>query len=133
MKQSEKADIILKWLYERRHKEFIGKSLEKLMQELGIFESRADAERIEEKLRSQNLVNIAGIEDGAGIIITITDQGVDYCEKDSYSQPGQPITSLHLHFERDVYIDNSIIGNNNSANHQSILQPGTGDKAIDKG
>lgn len=93
MKQSEKLDLVLKWLYARRHERH-NTLLKRIMEELNIYESREDEDRIATRLHSDGLARAERM--AAGTLLTITSEGVEYCEESSYSKPGFSLTTFNI-------------------------------------
>ncbi|AKD04923.1 hypothetical protein POKO110462_21540 [Pontibacter korlensis] len=119
MKQSEKLDRVLRWLYDRRDQEGLVGNLEPIMQELGIYQGREEAERIANELTRLDLATIFPVSDGAGIVRGITPKGISYCEGETFSQPSQPDASVQYVFNGNFHANNAVLGNGNSHIQQS--------------
>jgi hypothetical protein len=84
MKQTEKLDAILKFLYQNR---FNGKHylVDCIMDELNIFyNGKEEAAELGKRLASDGFVDSNPISSGR-ILVTINTHGIDYCEGSSYS------------------------------------------------
>lgn len=119
MKQTEKRDAILLWLYNRRHEGRRNLYLKEIMEKLKIYESEQKLDNIAEKLKSDNFVDLQKIAGGQVVIHKIKPDGVDYCEQDSYSHPGQSIISLNFHGA--VNSSNLLVGSNISNVSQAYI------------
>jgi hypothetical protein len=91
MKQSEKLDIILRGLYERRDGRQWDDAQE-ILKEKGIEVSDMELDRLKERLTSDRLVEDLGAVGHA--LLKITSRGVEYCEEDSYSYRGRSLLSI---------------------------------------
>lgn len=126
MKESEKRDLILKQLYEKKHDNF--SMLKGIMEYLHIYESEEELNRIANRLDKDNYADIKRISHG--VMIKISSLGIDYCEQDSYSHPGHPV--INLNFSGVFNAANMIMGANNSNNHQSVTITSEAESLIKK-
>jgi hypothetical protein len=90
MKQSEKFDIILKRLYEYRYD---GKyySMLEIMNNYGQSPSFDEVFALAKKLENDRYIKISVQNDD--VMASLTTEGIDYVEEDSYSISGSPIIS----------------------------------------
>ena len=115
MSETGKLIAILKWLYPRRHQGGMCIKLEAIMEELNIFESREEAERIADELTHRRLAIINPIEEGAGLVRGITSQGIGYCNDSSFTKSSELSNSVSY----TVNAYNAVVGNNNNGIQQS--------------
>lgn len=95
MKQKEKIDLIIQWLYERRHDNPQPVELRGIMKELGIFESEPELRLIADRLTSEKCVEL---------------------ERISSLYTSVKVTNI---FNKEVY--NAVIGNHNSSFQQTAI------------
>jgi len=95
MKQTEKLDQILRWLYDHRHEPGYWE-VEEICKELGMQYSYNEPGMFGKRLEDDGLVNRLGTLSGASI--EINTYGIDYVEHDSYSKRGVAIAETHYHY-----------------------------------
>jgi hypothetical protein len=87
MKQSEKLDLILRGIYERRKDRFI--EVHKILPVIGVEAEAEELIRLLGRLHEDGMVRVISSYD----VVEITTHGIDYCEEDSYTYRGQPLIS----------------------------------------
>ncbi|MBS1951245.1 MAG: hypothetical protein OJF59_003259 [Cytophagales bacterium] len=94
MKQSEKLDIILRYLYERRNdrREF---SIAEILKESNVTADEAEIGRLANQLRTDKLIELNVLSQKLKKA-KITSKGVTYCEEDSHAKKGESIVN-HYH------------------------------------
>jgi hypothetical protein len=90
MKQSEKLDAILKYLYERRDTR-IEYSISSILEELGIATNDAEMARLANQLRTDGHIELNNLSAKLKKA-KITSKGIMYSEGDSYTHKGQTVT-----------------------------------------
>lgn len=90
MKQSEKFDIILKRLYDHRHDGQYHSILE-IMNDYGESPSFDEVFSLAKRLEKDGYIKILGHH--IDVMASLTSEGIDYVEEDSYSKSGSPIIS----------------------------------------
>lgn len=100
MKQSEKLDLILKQLYDFK---FDGRyyDIAEILSNKGCEVSFDEAFSLGRRLQSEGLIKFIGTKDGASA--TLTSEGVEYSESDSYTFKGSAVITNHY----DIKIVNS--------------------------
>lgn len=78
------------------------------MQQLDIYGSDPEVSRLAEVLTRDGLAHINKLSGGRDQVHSITAKGVDYCEEDSFSQPGTPV--IHLTFNGSANGSNFNLG-----------------------
>jgi len=109
MKQVEKLDRILRYLYDHR---FDGQyySLFAIAEELSLpVTGRNEVIQLGHRLKDDGLVNAIGHAMG-NLGLEISSHGVDYCEKQSYEDMNQPLASAPINIsgsQQVVVVNNS--------------------------
>lgn len=121
MKQSEKLDLILRYLYDRRddNKEY---SIYQILEDSGIETNVTEVLRISKKLEEDGLIYLHNLSNKLRKA-KITSKGVEYCEGDSYSNQGQSVTNnYHIahNNESTVIINSSQVSINQSDTHKAL-------------
>lgn len=90
MKQSEKQDTILRFLYARRDdgKEY---SIKDILEGSGVETNSAEVERLANNLKRDNFIYLNDLSRKLKKA-SITSKGINYCEEDSYSNKGESVT-----------------------------------------
>lgn len=131
MKQSEKLDLILKRLYDLRN-ERNKLTLKAIMQNLSIYESDEEMHRLADRLKFDGLANVNIIAAGR-VLIQIKSHGIEYCEENSYSQPGMSLTSFNFNINGDISGSNIMMTAGNISHvKQSIKQKNESSEIIRK-
>lgn len=95
MKQSEKKDVILKYLYQRRDdgKEY---SIKEILESLNVGTSTIEVARLASQLASDKFIDLKDLSTNLKKA-RITAQGIGYCEGDSYGSKGESIVqNIHI-------------------------------------
>lgn len=92
MKQSEKLDIILKELYEKRD-ERKPVLINELVKSAGLEVSQQELIRLCRKLKEDHYIALQEVSN-TRMMGRITAEGISYCEEDSYSQKGQSVLNV---------------------------------------
>ncbi len=89
MKQSEKKDIILRFLYDRRD-ENQDYNLKDILESNSVSTNITEVARLADDLSNDKYINL---KDLSSILkkARITSKGIDYCEENSYAKKGQSI------------------------------------------
>jgi hypothetical protein len=90
MRQSEKLDTILKYLYERRDTR-VEYSISSILEELGIATNDAEMARLADHLRTDGHIELNNLSAKLKKA-KITSKGIMYSEGDSYTHKGQTVT-----------------------------------------
>jgi len=100
MKQTEKLDLILKHLYEFK---FDGKyySINAILENAGCRVSFDEALALAKRLSNAGYINIMQVK--YNVSATITSEGAEYCEKDSYTYGGSAV----IYNRYEMRIENS--------------------------
>lgn len=120
MKQSEKLDLILKFLYEKKFDGFYY-DLPGILLDHGIKVNFDEGFALGKRLETDGLVKAIGTKDGMSV--TLTTHGVDYIESDSYTFRGHSIITNHYNISVTDSTNTSIIQNSsNTTINQSATQ-----------
>ncbi len=93
MKQSEKLDLILQYLYDRKD-DGMNYGIKEIMSDIGIYSNDIEANRLAYRLKDQGLIHptfTIGYTE-----MHISTYGIDYCEETSFTVPGTSLISLHM-------------------------------------
>lgn len=116
MKQSEKLDLILKSLYEKR---FDGKYYEisKVLSEYGININSEEEYALGKRLEQDRLVKLEDVEER--VAACLTTHGVDYIENDSYTYRGHSVITNNYNISVSGSTNTNIV---QSSSNVSISQ-----------
>jgi hypothetical protein len=91
MKQSEKLDIILRYLYERRddRREY---NIVDILSECNVETNYTETNRLAFTLRESKLIDLHQLS-STPMKARITSKGIAYCEEDSYSHKRQSVVN----------------------------------------
>ena len=120
MKQSEKKDIVLRYLYEERDNNKYFNILE-ILDSNSIESNHNEVARIAKDLEDDKLIDL---KDLSSILKKgkITSKGVDYCEKTSYSQEEKSVLNMaNIHNSTIVINSNHVIINQSNAEKANEL------------
>lgn len=118
MKQAEKLDLILKFLYEKR---FDGGDYDipEILLGYGINVNFEEGFALGKRLESDGLVKV--IETKVGMAACLTTHGVDYIENDSYTYRGHSVTTNNYNISVSGSTNTNIV---QSSSNVSISQTG---------
>lgn len=108
MKQLEKLDLILKFLYEKKFDGYYY-DLPEILLDYGIEVNLDEGFALGKRLERDGLVK--AIEAKSGMSVTLTTEGIDYIENDSYSNHGHSVISNHYNISITDSINTSIVQN----------------------
>ena len=111
MKQSEKLDIILRALYEKRD-DRNSHAVSEILKFCGIETNREEVVRLSKKLESDGFITLREIS-SSRMMARITAEGVEYCEEDSYSNKGRSVLNVTHYIITNSPQANIIVSSNN--------------------
>lgn len=112
MKQTEKLDLLLKGLYEFRFDEKYY-DIEEILSNVGVPINNAEARLLGRRLEQEGLIKYLPTQDAARA--TLTSEGAEYAESDSYTYQGQAVINNNY----NITITNSP-GSNVVSNSQNV-------------
>jgi hypothetical protein len=120
MKQSEKLDLILSFLYEKKFDGFYY-GLPSILSDHGIEVNFDEGFALGKRLERDGLVD--AIADKSGVSVTLTTHGVDYIENDSYTYKGHSIITNNYNISVTDSTNTSIVKDSlNTTVNQSAKQ-----------
>lgn len=108
MKQSEKLDVILRYLYERRNNR-VEYSIATILEESGIAVDYIELARLANQLRTDRLIELNVLSEKLKKA-RITSKGITYCEEGSYSNKGKGQTVVNNYHIIDSPQANIVVG-----------------------
>ncbi len=127
MKQSEKLDLILRFLYDRKFDGY-HYNLSGILEENGINSNLDEAFALGKRLERDGLIEGFGTEEG-GMSVCLTTDGIDYIENDSYSNKGHSIITNHYNYSisdsnnTNIVHDSSNISISQNSNQVNDINP----------
>lgn len=111
--QTAKENIILRYFYERRHKNEPDIMLRPLMEQLGIYESDDEVDSVAKIFYDEGLLVITPFEEGNARVFGIAPKGVKHYEAVANKAQGMSSSPI-ININGDVNAANASFGNNNS-------------------
>ncbi len=112
MKQSEKLDIVLRFLYDKKFTSHY--NLIEILEAHDVIVGHQEAFALAKLLSNKGLVNFIPNKDN--VSVAITSNGVAYIEGDSFSHPGQSALSINISDSTNI---NVVQGSTDVRIHQS--------------